>query len=492
MRTRDFPTCFPCYDAAASGGDELCFLINTCNNHGANSTNNGEDAASESTPSTTTANNKAKNLIGCNLMGSLFLSDNPGGWEIWRLHRHEDGTVTISSWTHSNQVLGSSEDGCVSTTAPPQDQRSGRWTIEKVQIGNGVDESSALLIRSVQHNRLLGITEGRLTTVDPSALRPERSEESESETTNITNNNCSVYWNLEPAHKNQFFVTSLALQKRISCDTTTPSESDNGEEAAFRLGFSEDRRNLEEWMVEFIEPGFVVFKKRSKTGQQVEDDWQYLSCFNDGSVAMSRGVFHWLVEPLGPGLCFSSGSFFLSVDETGKLIVRDISADQPSKELSDTETWILEPRPPESLSRSKCWKMAGLGAMGLATAVAAPLAVTAAVGALGFGSSGVVAGSYAAGMMSAEAVASGGTIAAGGTVATLQSIGAAGLGVAGTTASVSGGALLGGGIAAASSKTVLRDDETGGRVKALGGNDPNEEEDAKPSVDESFAAWREW
>ena len=45
--------------------------------------------------------------------------------------------------------------------------------------------------------------------------------------------------------------------------------------------------------------------------------------------------------------------------------------------------------------------------------------------------------------MSAEAIASGGGIAAGGTVATLQSIGAAGLGCAGTLGAMGGGSVIG-------------------------------------------------
>ena len=56
------------------------------------------------------------------------------------------------------------------------------------------------------------------------------------------------------------------------------------------------------------------------------------------------------------------------------------------------------------------------------TFLAAPLAV----GALGFGSTGIVGGSYAASMTSASAVASGGAIQAGSAVAILQSIGAGG------------------------------------------------------------------
>ncbi|NWR11432.1 IFI27 protein, partial [Paradoxornis webbianus] len=49
-----------------------------------------------------------------------------------------------------------------------------------------------------------------------------------------------------------------------------------------------------------------------------------------------------------------------------------------------------------------------------------------AIGALGFTGAGIAAGSIAAKMMSAAAIANGGGVAAGSTVAVLQSIGAAG------------------------------------------------------------------
>uniref|UniRef100_G1TTB7 Uncharacterized protein n=1 Tax=Oryctolagus cuniculus TaxID=9986 RepID=G1TTB7_RABIT len=54
-------------------------------------------------------------------------------------------------------------------------------------------------------------------------------------------------------------------------------------------------------------------------------------------------------------------------------------------------------------------------------------AVPVVLGALGFTSAGIAAGSVAAKMMSAAAVANGGGVAAGSVVATLQSVGAAGL-----------------------------------------------------------------
>ncbi|NWS36794.1 IFI27 protein, partial [Polioptila caerulea] len=48
------------------------------------------------------------------------------------------------------------------------------------------------------------------------------------------------------------------------------------------------------------------------------------------------------------------------------------------------------------------------------------------IGALGFTGAGIAAGSIAAKMMSAAAIANGGGVAAGSTVAVLQSVGAAG------------------------------------------------------------------
>lgn len=98
-------------------------------------------------------------------------------------------------------------------------------------------------------------------------------------------------------------------------------------------------------------------------------------------------------------------------------------------------------------------------ALAVPLAFLAPVAVTSVIGAMGFEAGGIVAGSTAAGMMSAEAIASGGAIAAGGTVATLQSIGAVGLSAGGAAACASAGAVLGG---AVGSGTAV----VGGRIQS--------------------------
>jgi len=70
-------------------------------------------------------------------------------------------------------------------------------------------------------------------------------------------------------------------------------------------------------------------------------------------------------------------------------------------------------------------------------AVGAVVGTPVVLGAVGFTSAGIAAGSVAAKMMSAAAVANGGGVAAGSTVAVLQSAAAAGLSGA-TTAVVAG------------------------------------------------------
>uniref|UniRef100_A0A3Q1ECJ9 Interferon alpha-inducible protein 27-like protein 2A n=1 Tax=Acanthochromis polyacanthus TaxID=80966 RepID=A0A3Q1ECJ9_9TELE len=65
------------------------------------------------------------------------------------------------------------------------------------------------------------------------------------------------------------------------------------------------------------------------------------------------------------------------------------------------------------------------------------------LGAAGFTSAGVAAGSYAAGMMSSAAIANGGGVAAGSVVAVLQSAGAAGLSATANAAVAGVGATVG-------------------------------------------------
>ncbi|CAL1574954.1 unnamed protein product [Knipowitschia caucasica] len=83
----------------------------------------------------------------------------------------------------------------------------------------------------------------------------------------------------------------------------------------------------------------------------------------------------------------------------------------------------------------------GAGAAG--SVVALPVVL----GAVGFGSVGIVAGSYAAQMMSTAAIANGGGVAAGSAVAVLQSVAMGGLSTAASAAVGSAGGAVAGALA---------------------------------------------
>uniref|UniRef100_A0A8C3J283 Uncharacterized protein n=1 Tax=Calidris pygmaea TaxID=425635 RepID=A0A8C3J283_9CHAR len=73
----------------------------------------------------------------------------------------------------------------------------------------------------------------------------------------------------------------------------------------------------------------------------------------------------------------------------------------------------------------------------------AVVGIPVAIGAMGFTATGIAAGSVAAKMMSAAAIANGGGVAAGSAVAVLQSIGAAGVPTAVQAALTAVGAVAG-------------------------------------------------
>eukprot|EP00549_Striatella_unipunctata_P012758 CAMPEP_0118725372 /NCGR_PEP_ID=MMETSP0800-20121206/33104_1 /TAXON_ID=210618 ORGANISM="Striatella unipunctata, Strain CCMP2910" /NCGR_SAMPLE_ID=MMETSP0800 /ASSEMBLY_ACC=CAM_ASM_000638 /LENGTH=207 /DNA_ID=CAMNT_0006634065 /DNA_START=136 /DNA_END=759 /DNA_ORIENTATION=- len=194
---------------------------------------------------------------------------------------------------------------------------------------------------------------------------------------------------------------------------------------------------------------------------------------NDGSKLCSEGsengFFIQSVEHKGMCLACSNGGY---VDTT--------------EDSADWETWRLEPIMPETIHAHQIWNWVGLGVGTAALAVIAPFGVMGVIGAMGFGAEGIVAGSVAAGMMSAEAVAVGGGVAAGGLVATLQSVGAAGLGVAGVAAAAGTGAGVGlaAGVSVVSKGavgTLHRSDDEGQNKTTL-----------EPENHLPLCSWRQW
>ncbi|RIB20526.1 hypothetical protein C2G38_2035188 [Gigaspora rosea] len=123
--------------------------------------------------------------------------------------------------------------------------------------------------------------------------------------------------------------------------------------------------------------------------------------------------------------------------------------------------YVSAPQPPSQNFFEKAKKLvsenpkAVIGVSTVGGIILGPIAFIGLVGAAGFGSTGIAAGSLAAWMMSLQ----GGATAAGSLVAVLQSIGAAGLGMTGTLATGAAGASILNGLSALFTKKLNENPE---------------------------------
>lgn len=349
--------------------------------------------------------------------GLLSMSKNRKGWEVWRFIEAGDGHVRIMSW-HDGYILCSDEYGKVWTTrSRSRSYKNNAGESDKWDVELTPDGSEGVVFKSVSHGRYLQAKNcGELSTCE-------------------FMNGTPAVWHITAANSQQFFLSSLAQDRRIGCNKGGIVSTKN-------------RKDWEVWELHHEDNGFVSLRSR-KFGKILSSD-------QDGNLYQTDHVGQnalWKIEisPTGTLHMVSkiSGRYLSSNENGEKFSTRSISHPEAS------ECWSLEPALPSTITGKKMMNLSIGGSVAALSIVAAPFAVMGAVGAMGFGSAGIAGGSMAAGMMSAEAIASGGAIAAGGTVATLQSIGAAGLGVAGTAASMSAGAVVGAstiGISAAASK----------------------------------------
>jgi hypothetical protein len=339
--------------------------------------------------------------VQCDSYGHVKMDMNWQGWEVWRFIRSENETFVITSWTHSSKVLCSNPQGSVYTT---ENKEGGleRWKI------TSHPQTKGLSIQSVAHGRYLAFDGKKLHTAKSST----------------DDNGGKTAWFLEPGHRHHFFISSLKHEKRLW----------SGKNYVGNLFIHENLKAWEKWAIEPIQNAAGSFTIRSVNHRH------YLGTDDNGNL---RVVDHCNDEWVIVSSPHHDGVFLQSKKHSSRLACPSLGRVYLAKG-GDEETWTLEPIMPDTISGGKIWSLLAIGVATVGFAVAAPFAVMGIVGAMGFGSEGIVAGSMAAGMMSAEAIASGGAIAAGGTVATLQSIGAAGLGEAGLTAAVGAGATLGG------------------------------------------------
>lgn len=299
-------------------------------------------------------------------------------------------------------------------------------------------------------------------------------------------NDQSCLWHPEAAHRSRFFISSIAENS-----TTEMKYLGTGAGENIQLTLEPMKNVPEEWKVEMDDDGCVtLFSTRNNryVGSFGEDGKVELC--QEGTENEEPGSWNLNVSP--------DGHFqFISMDDT-RFLARDGVGSVKAIQLTDNSDnsvtlWKLEPCLPKDSSSghedTSSARMKALKTIGAAVSVAAiaPSLVMLSVGALGFGAGGIVGGSYAASMMSAQAVASGGGVSAGSMVATLQSIGAAGLGLTGTTVSMGTGGAVGGLVASAASRP-----SSGSQNTTAGSTIRETRHDPELLSRRSFSAWKFW
>jgi hypothetical protein len=159
------------------------------------------------------------------------------------------------------------------------------------------------------------------------------------------------------------------------------------------------------------ENGLNVIANRDKVGK-----WEkFLFCFigkDEGNSSVYRGYFQTFNKTYLT-INHDHGHFTANTRDRNKAAIFEVIS-MDTNNLNDKDEGL-----PTAIILGSAAAVGTLGAI--------PIVAVATVQGIGFGASGIIAGSTAAAMMSAEAIAAGGAVASSGTVATLQSVGAIGM-----------------------------------------------------------------
>lgn len=302
--------------------------------------------------------------VRCDLIGSLALSENWRGWEVWRfIEADGDGYVRISAWMHHNHYLCSNADGSVYTTTNPQQEDGTKWAVEQDPEGNGVT------IRSALHERVLCCDNEKLFT-DP-------------------HGGAFGIWQLEAAHRQRYSLSTVVDSKSIG---PFPYVTDN-------------KRQIDEWEVEKHGDSITFFSV---------ERGQYLGSTSEGEACLTpfygtEKTESWKMEARPNGGCsFRSTRHnrYLSWAESGE---NDGTLCTTLEGDGERESWRFEPVMPRAVSGGKIKTFAIGTAAAVATTVAMPFAVAGVVGLIG-AEVGILADIVIVGLTSAEAIASVGVV----------------------------------------------------------------------------------
>ena len=392
------------------------------------------------------SSNRLDQRLRCDLVGTVSLTDNWKGWEVWRMMESVDGYIRISSWMHSQFLLICREDGTVTTGAHVQSVNDPNcdteWAVSLTTMGSG----NGVTLRSKKYDRLLSVTtEGKLSTIP----LVEEEEVLDASTTE------AVVWQIEAAHRQRYTFTLKAGEKDVSLGpfpfvTANPRQSDE---------LIVEQRGDDEGVVAFrvyhpdppkkppLEDGSIPSSTTSKQ--------EYLCATSEGRIEVREkpedGSELWAMETAatGGGYTFRSQAFGYymayeeGVESSGKLVcsfgetksAAIFSSDEPtdtaggSSEIAQEQkegdspapvppkqftVWNMNPCMPRAVSSSKIKTFAIGTSVAIGTTVAMPFAMAGVMGVLGaFGAEvGLLANIVTVGLTGAEAIASVGAIGA--------------------------------------------------------------------------------
>jgi hypothetical protein len=315
-------------------------------------------------------------------------------------------------------------------------------------------------------------------------------------------------WHLDAAHRQRFFLNTCARKlnqvKRVG----------NSSPQSPKLGFiplpgsqsnptittlTSDRELAQQWEP-IVDDDDIIILRNCETGRYLGSlsGGEVLAVSSPGEgekwikVATKSLDAHPSMEGSVELISFKFGRKLTWDSRNGTLSTTVVYPDEEIDGAEQTTCWHISPVMPCSMSAEQRRNLIIAGSVAAVAVVVAPFAVTGVVAALGFGTEGIVASSAAARMMSTAAVAGGGAIEAGGTIATLQSIGAAGLGAMGTSAALGGGAVVGGTIFGTTAAVTHRQQVHSAEDGTCAVDEKGTINSGEATMNRPFASWKEW
>ncbi|KAL7554845.1 hypothetical protein ACHAWF_018384 [Thalassiosira exigua] len=337
---------------------ELCFISSS--------------PSSSLSSSSSTSPDKSGQRIRCDLMGSLTLTKDKRGWEVWRFVEMGGGALRIVSWMHSQFCLACTHKGAVQTAGIGEvDEGCDLWTVEKAPEGYcGVVIKSAACAR-----RMLCRGEQGLYAT----------QELEGE---------AGVWQLDAAHSQTYALMSLRHGRSIG---PFPYVTDNAKQSdqwilqqigdgTVRLYLKSSGQYLRSYMM-----GEAVCDSTPPNDADTSDLWRMEQRSDGGYTFASKGH--------GGLLAFSDAA-----DGTSPLLCT-----VPSPAEDGREVWCVNPVLPRAISSGKIKTFALGTSIAVGTTVAMPF-LMAGMLAVVPAEATLAASILGAGLTSAEAIASVGAI----------------------------------------------------------------------------------